>query len=447
VLAVLPTSSALASERLEPGPRVAPGVFLAKAPKAGKATTRSARRAKGPVGSRKRPRVQSRIVGGNATTIGEWPWQAAITLNPEIYSGNAFQRQFCGGTLVTLSIVVTAGHCVYDFQNGEFFPVSDHASVTGRTTLTDTSEGQEILWSNYFVFVDGAGNPLFDPATLDWDVVFAQLASPSPSSNSAPVMIAGSDEAASWGPADENAWATGWGSTMPGGSTVNELREVNIDMIADSTCGSAPFHGSDFFPETMVCAGEVAGGQDTCQGDSGGPLVAELGAEFRLVGDTSWGFGCAAPSKPGVYGRVAEHPICTALQNGVQSVAGVNVVGGSGACLNVGTPAGSVPVGDLGGPGPGPGSPGAGPETTITKGPKNKTKKKTVEFQFISSVPGSSFACAVDGQALKVPCTSPFKVKVRNGRHTFQVRATDPSGNADPTPASDSWKRKKKKKR
>lgn len=221
-------------------------------------------------------------------------------------------------------------------------------------------------------------------------------------------------------------------------------------MIADSTCGSGASYGSEFHPETMVCAGELLGGQDTCQGDSGGPLVTPIGpggtSPFRLVGDTSWGIGCAQANLPGVYGRVAEHPICTALQNGVQSVAGVNVVGGSGACLNAGTPAGSVPVGDLGEPGPGPGSPGAGPETTITKGPKNKTKKKTATFEFVSSVPGSSFACAVDGQTLKVPCSSPFKVKVKKGRHTFRVRATDPSGNADPTPASDSWKRKKKKK-
>jgi CSLREA domain-containing protein len=93
------------------------------------------------------------------------------------------------------------------------------------------------------------------------------------------------------------------------------------------------------------------------------------------------------------------------------------------------------------------------PDTTITKGPKNKVKlkkkkkKKKVTFEFTSSDPGSSFQCAVDDQVLKVPCTSPYKVKVKKGKHDFEVRAIDAAGNIDPTPASDDWKVKKKKKK
>jgi subtilisin family serine protease len=87
----------------------------------------------------------------------------------------------------------------------------------------------------------------------------------------------------------------------------------------------------------------------------------------------------------------------------------------------------------------------APPDTQITSGPKDKTKKKRATFGFTSTEPGSSFACTVDGQTLTVPCTSPLTVKVKTGKHTFQVRATDPSGNADPSPATDGWKRKKKK--
>jgi hypothetical protein len=85
------------------------------------------------------------------------------------------------------------------------------------------------------------------------------------------------------------------------------------------------------------------------------------------------------------------------------------------------------------------------PDTTITRQPKDKTKNKQATFEFSSSEPGSSFQCAVDGQTLKVPCTSPYTVKVKKGKHTFRVRATDSAGNADATPASDSWKVKKKK--
>jgi hypothetical protein len=87
------------------------------------------------------------------------------------------------------------------------------------------------------------------------------------------------------------------------------------------------------------------------------------------------------------------------------------------------------------------------PDTTITGGPKDKTGSRSATFAFSSSEPGSSFQCAVDGQALRVPCTSPYTVKVKKGKHTFRVRATDPAGNVDATPATDSWKVKKKKKR
>ena len=327
--------SALGAAKYEPGPKVAPAVFLAEGP-----VGRSAERQVAA------DELQQRIVGGDTTTIAEWPWQAALTLNPAVYSGNGFDRQRCGGSLVAPTIIVTAAHCVHRSGN-TFYPASTFASITGRTTLSNSSQGQEIAWSTYYIFVDGSGNPLFNRQTFDWDVVFAQLSSPSPSSNSTPIQIAGTDEAAFWAPGNENAWATGWGTTSSGGSPSDTLREVNIDRVADSTCGAATSYGSGFHPETMVCAGEMAGGQDTCQGDSGGPLVTPIGGgAFRLIGDTSWGNGCGVPNFPGVYGRVAEDPMCSALQSGIQSVVGVNVVG-SGGCLGAGAappPPPTVPV-------------------------------------------------------------------------------------------------------
>jgi hypothetical protein len=44
-------------------------------------------------------------------------------------------------------------------------------------------------------------------------------------------------------------------------------------------------------------------------------------------------------------------------------------------------------------------------------------------------------------------CTSPEDVKVRKGKHTFEVHATDAAGNTDPTPASQSWTVKKRRRR
>ena len=87
----------------------------------------------------------------------------------------------------------------------------------------------------------------------------------------------------------------------------------------------------------------------------------------------------------------------------------------------------------------------APPAVTITKRPKNKTKKKQAIFEFTSSEAGSTFECVIDGGAFE-PCNSPKILKVSKGKHNFQVRAADPSGNVSPA-ATDDWKVRKKRKR
>ena len=86
------------------------------------------------------------------------------------------------------------------------------------------------------------------------------------------------------------------------------------------------------------------------------------------------------------------------------------------------------------------------PETTITGGPKDKSKKKQATFEFTSSVLGSSFECSLDSGAFAA-CISPHTVTVKKGAHSFAVRALTSIGNADGSPATDAWKVKKKKKK
>jgi hypothetical protein len=87
------------------------------------------------------------------------------------------------------------------------------------------------------------------------------------------------------------------------------------------------------------------------------------------------------------------------------------------------------------------------PDTTMTRRPRNTVKtrraKKRVRYAFRSSEAGSTFRCKLDGRPPR-PCTSPWRPKVAIGRHTVEVVATDPSGNADPSPAVDRFKVKHK---
>lgn len=87
------------------------------------------------------------------------------------------------------------------------------------------------------------------------------------------------------------------------------------------------------------------------------------------------------------------------------------------------------------------------PETTITKGPKRKSKKRKATFAFVSSESGSTFECSLDRGAFEA-CDSTLKLtKLKRRKHVLAVRAIDAAGNADATPASAKWKVKKKRKR
>ena len=79
------------------------------------------------------------------------------------------------------------------------------------------------------------------------------------------------------------------------------------------------------------------------------------------------------------------------------------------------------------------------PETVIKKGPKRRTSSRKAKITFKSDEPGSTFECKLDGKKFK-PCRSPRKLKKLDAeRHKFQVRAVDPVGNVDSSPAKKRW--------
>jgi len=81
------------------------------------------------------------------------------------------------------------------------------------------------------------------------------------------------------------------------------------------------------------------------------------------------------------------------------------------------------------------------PSTTILTKPSDPSNVGAPSFTFGSSEPGSTFECSIDGGPFTT-CTSPHSVAgLTDNVHTFDVRATDPAGNTDSTPASWTWHR------
>ena len=81
----------------------------------------------------------------------------------------------------------------------------------------------------------------------------------------------------------------------------------------------------------------------------------------------------------------------------------------------------------------------APPDTIIDSGPTGTVATSSASFSFHASQTGSTFACRLDGGSFAT-CSSPATyTNLANGPHTFEVRATDPAGNTDGSPASRGW--------
>lgn len=235
-----------------------------------------------------------RIVGGKEVkAAGRYPWQLSLATG---FFGFFYQHR-CGATLISKKWVLTAAHCMKNMNIASTYVMAGFLAVNKR----DTAQIKKI---ERFI-----SHPRFDPSLYEQDIALLKLDSPVVySSLVLPACLPVPQPTSSY--TSKIATLTGWGRVWDNGPLSDQLHEINLPVISNSECMDwyTKAGSRQYIPEnTFLCAGYEEGGMDACSGDSGGPLVSFRGDQrAEIIGIVSWGLGCGAEGKPGVYTRVTE---------------------------------------------------------------------------------------------------------------------------------------------
>ena len=256
------------------------------------------------------PETTDRILGGDIAMAGAWPWQVALVFA----SDPPFEGQFCGGSLIAGTWVLTAAHCVVD-------EAEDHTLNFSTPDMIDILVGTNDLSANDGERIDVAAiyvHEGYDPLRFDNDIALIKLATAPTDPDVAAIRLASlGAEATTAGPGAPVV-VTGWGRLLDG-RYPNELRQVQIAVLDREECNQTeqmpPKPGVTItgpITENMICSGARVGARGSCYGDSGGPMVARLeDGTYVQIGIVSWGYegdtasGCDTEAAFEAYTRVA----------------------------------------------------------------------------------------------------------------------------------------------
>uniref|UniRef100_A0A8C4WRJ1 Peptidase S1 domain-containing protein n=1 Tax=Gopherus evgoodei TaxID=1825980 RepID=A0A8C4WRJ1_9SAUR len=236
----------------------------------------------------------NRLVKGQDTVPGEFPWQASIQWRGV---------HMCGGSLINDEWVVTAAHCFFQVQN-----LTQYRVVLGAHQLLKPGPSACACPVQRIIT-----NPRYAGQTTSGDIALVQLGRRLNFTDYIlPICL---PDASVHFPPGKVCWVTGWGHVrswvdLPSPQTLQKLK---VPIIDSKTCrilyltnmqNRLPHRN---IQDDMICAGYAEGMRDACNGDSGGPMACIVGDVWVLAGIVSWGEGCTIKNRPGVYSRLTSY--------------------------------------------------------------------------------------------------------------------------------------------